>query len=112
MPTHFETAERDVWTRDRDGILTTYKHEDSSETYVFDLSGRLDGATISSVAWEASGVTVAASSNTTTTCTVRVTGTSGSLKRTIVTSGSETWIDTLRFLEAASGRLAGPDYGQ
>jgi len=99
VPTHFippTDSRTDGWFRDLDGRLTTSKYQDESKTYVFDFADRLAGETIASVTWTLNGPTNDASSNDTTTATIRVgkTGT-GDLK--IVTSGGQTLIERLRW---------------
>lgn len=73
-----------------DGTLTFPKRYDDSRAYTIDLSELLDGDTISTATWSADGVTIDASSNTTTTISVRVSG-AGEAECLVVTAGSETF---------------------
>lgn len=88
------------WYPDKDGILTTAQHENETRTRTFDYSDLLQslgGVTISSSAWEASGVTTSSPSATTTATTVTVAGTNGYVKNTLTLSNGNTHVATYRF---------------
>jgi hypothetical protein len=67
--------------------------------YGFDYTTLLDGDTIASSSWSASGVTVDSSSATTTTTAVRITGgtlgTKNKVKNTVITAGGQTIVRRL-----------------
>jgi hypothetical protein len=72
---------------------------DDVRDYGFDYTTLLDGDTIASSSWSASGVTVASSSNTTTETAVRITGgslgTKNKVKNTVITVGGQTIVRRL-----------------
>jgi hypothetical protein len=70
-----------------------YQDEDDALTYVIDYSAYLDGATIASVTRTNSGVTSAATSNTTTRVTQRLSN-FGYIDIAVVTSTGDT--DSMR----------------
>lgn len=68
--------ERSRYFTNEDGDLSTSKRSDEIVQLVLDWSDQLaSGETISSVAYEDSGITRSSTSNTTTTTTTNVTGT-------------------------------------
>lgn len=76
------------WFRGHDGLLTRAKREDEKFAETWDIEDQLaSGETISSVAWEYSGITGSSETNTTTTFGVTVTGT-GTATAKITTSAS------------------------
>lgn len=105
MSTFYEPLERNVWSKDRQGVPWTSKHKDSVETYDVDFSDKLaSGETISTRTVTASGVTVTSNSIVTglggSSTAVRltgVTGTDGHVKVKVVTSDSKTFIREVRF---------------
>lgn len=107
MTTLHLRQEIDEWFKDFDGVLTTPKKHDETNSYSFDWTDRLHDETISTSTWEADGITVNNSANTTTTTTVSVTG-SGEAKNTIVTSASRTLIEKFRWIGVD---ISNADYG-
>lgn len=100
--------ERTRYFRDRDGVLATSKRYDEIVQLVLDWTDQLaSGETVSSVAYEDSGVTRSSTSNTTTTSTTSVTGT-GETEITVTTSAARKLQAVVRFY-GAEGVRAG-DY--
>lgn len=107
MPTLYLPPERREFFADHEtGQWTTYKDSDSVLSYTIDWSRVLGTDTISSVTWTVSGVTNSASSNTTTTTTIKISGSGGYAKATVVTAGGNTHIRTLNFLEEGQSATA------
>lgn len=97
--TLYTTAERpgSDWFRDEEGVWSTSKHRDETKTYSIDWTDALaSGETVSSVAYEASGVTTSGASLATPVSSVKVNGV-GSMKVTATTSASRILVKTLRF---------------
>lgn len=96
------------WYRDVEGVLTTTQHVDETRYYTFDYSRQMDSSeTISTSTWESSGVTTANTTSTSTTASVKVTGTGGYIKNTLVTTGgtvARTLVYLYRILAAPVGR--------
>lgn len=91
-------TKRRRWFVDFDGIRTTSKLQDEKLIETFDFSDVLSsGETISSVAWEAQGVTISNESNTTTTATLTVTG-NGMAKVTLTTSTGQEIQEQFRWM--------------
>lgn len=110
MSTFYEPLERNRWAVDGDGVPFTTKTADEVLTVPIDWTDRLaSGETISSSSWEASGVTTSGASLATPVATVKVTGTSGYVVNTVVTSAGQTFQRTRRFV-APMGRTS-DDYG-
>ena len=73
--TFYQPTVRSRWFKDRDGIVSTSKRSDEIIGVVINWAPQLaTGETISSVAYEDSGVTRTGVSNSTTTSTCNVTG--------------------------------------
>ena len=87
MTTLIVQPEEGEWFADDDRIMSTTKREDEKKTYTWDYTQWLASKsnTIASVAFDASGVTVESSSNTTTTVTAQISGV-GSLEITLTLS--------------------------
>lgn len=100
MPTlHLPPERREFFADHETGQWTTYKDSASVLLYTIDWSRVLGTDTISTVTWALSGVTSVSQSNTTTTATIRLSGSGGSAKCTIATTGGDTHVKTLNFLE-------------
>ena len=108
MTTFYTPLNRNLWTKDVDGIPTIEKEEDSVLDYSIDFTNDLaivdNGATISSVSYDASGVTVDSSSLATPVATVTISSTNGTIKATATTSNSKTIVKRLRFRSPNTGR--------
>ena len=108
MATHKHKPKRGSrWFRDVDGVLTTSQHVDEVGYHTFDYVDDLDGETISTSTWKSSGVTTANAAATTTTASIKVTGTDGYIKNTLVTTGgtvARTLIYLYRFVGTPAGR--------
>jgi hypothetical protein len=108
MPTLLHPAQRQEWYRDIDGVLATSQHADGVSYHTFDYADHLDGGeTISTSAWESSGVTTANAAATTTTTSIKVTGSDGYVKNTLVTTGgavARTLIYLYRFVGTPLGK--------
>lgn len=87
---------------DADGILATYKDNDSVITYGVDWSRYLNGDTIATSTWESSGLNLTAPTNTTTTTGITVGLTGSRAKNTITTTGGQTFIQTIRFYQVST----------
>ena len=83
---------------EKNGQWYAYKDDDSAESYVMDWTQPLNGETISSVTFTASGVTLTSNSNTTTTTTMLITGSGGDVEIKATTSASRILVKTLNFL--------------
>lgn len=100
--------ERTRYFRDKDDVLSTTKREDEIVDLPLDWSERLlSGETISSVAYDDSGVTRSNTSNTTTTTTDYVTG-HGETEITVTLSTGRKLQELVRFYPQ-EGSIAG-DY--
>ena len=86
--------------KDVDGVLSIAKDEDSVESIVIDWTDPLDGDTISSASFDASGVTIDSSSNTTTTTTATISKSGGHIDIDIVTAGGLTLVKRIKIYEA------------
>jgi hypothetical protein len=102
--TAFLPLERNRWFRDRDGILSTTKREDEIVGMTIDWSRQLaSGETISSVAYEDSGVTRTGTSATTTTTVDNVTGI-GETEVTVTLSTGRKLQELVRFYDREGAR--------
>jgi hypothetical protein len=77
--TFYEPIDRNVWSRDEDGIPWTSLHNDETNTFPVDFTDELDsGESVSSVSVDSGGVTVSESLSTpVVTLTVSGTGLDG-----------------------------------
>lgn len=100
MPTAKLRDERSSYFYDQDGVLSWHKDRDSVLSYTLDWADILAGDTISTSNWEADGVTVDSSANDTTSATVTVSLSGGTVKNTIVTAAGMTMVRRIRFHEA------------
>jgi hypothetical protein len=97
------------WFRDRDGVFTTVQDEDETNTYTFDYNNHLNsGETVSTSTWANEGVTTSSASISSGVASVKITGTNGQAKNTIVTSTARTLIYRYRFVAPQS---ANPSQG-
>lgn len=98
------------WFRDLDGIKSIVQHPDEKRTFSVDWTHSLASSeTISSVAYDASGVTVSGAALSSPTSTITVEGSGGSLKITATLSTGRKLVDVRRFYR--DGPLA-RDYGR
>lgn len=92
-------AARRQFEAHRMAVADVPKDPEEELDYGFDYTTLLDGDTIASSSWSASGVTVASSSNTTTETAVRITGgslgTKNKVKNTVITVGGQTIVRRL-----------------
>lgn len=92
------------WFVDHDGVLATTKHKDSVITYQTDWSGRMaDGETIASATYTVDGVTLDASSETTTVTSYTISQSGGSITIAVTTSAGRTLVEPRRFYSAPEG---------
>ena len=115
MSTYYAPTDRREWATDKDGVPFISKHDGQARTFVFDLTDMAEiraGATVSSVAWTDSGVSVSGSTHTSgqPSFSVTVTGTDGYATVTATLSTGKTIIQTFRFVGVPDGR-GGDDYG-
>lgn len=96
---------RQQWFRDRNGIWTTTKHKDATETYSIDYTDRLNsGETISSITATGNGVTVTSSAvgtgigGASTAVDLTIDDSDGHVKLSVTTSDSRVLVNDLRFL--------------
>lgn len=98
MPTatYYEKAQRSPVFEDNEGFLVWTKGEDTTEDFVLDWTDRLDGDTISTSSWDMDGPTSVSESNTTTSATIFVSGSSGRMTNTITTAGGRTLVRKIK----------------
>ena len=100
MPTIYAYPSRIYAYRDRDGIETMPKAEDSVDKYTIEWADELGATeTIASATWTADGVSTTGETISGTTTYATVSGTSGDLRVKIVTSLSRTLVKTIRFVD-------------
>ena len=87
MTTFFTPLNRNLWTKDLDGIPTIEKEEDSVQEYPIDFTNELyTNERILTATYDASGVTVDSFTLATPVCTPKVSGTNGNIKLTVTTA--------------------------
>lgn len=91
MPTLRLTKRRVEGYLDRDGIHTYQQVNDETKPYTVDYSGDLgSGETISTSAWDTSGLSSSGAANTSTTTSITITGTNAEIENTVTTSTGRT----------------------
>lgn len=98
MTSIYLPPERVRFWRDGDSVLSITKRENEVVPLIIDWSDRIGSATISSVAYDDSGVTRSSTANTTTTSTTYVTGI-GETEITVTLSTGEKIQKLVRFYE-------------
>lgn len=94
----FHDLRRHSW-RDSDGVETVSKPRDSVESYTLDWSDDLaSNETISSSAWEYSGVQGSGEADTDTSTSAVITQSDGVATNTITTSDGRTLVHVVRFI--------------
>jgi hypothetical protein len=101
--------ERVRYWRDRDNVLSISKREDEVVPLVINWSDRLEGSTISSVAYVDNGVTRSNTSNTTTTSTTHVTGIGDTEVTATFASGDKRQMVVRFVAEGGSGKASDYD---
>lgn len=89
MPTLYALPKRAPWRINELGEEEIIKRYDEIVSVVVDLADELDTDTISSIAWEDSGVTRSGVSNTTTTVTFLAAGTGYSVLTATTAAGAK-----------------------
>jgi hypothetical protein len=99
MSTLVLPPERRAFFVDLNGQWTIYRDKDSILDYTLDWSGIIGNDPIATSAWALDGLTTVSTSNTTTTATIKVSGSSNATARnTITTAGGRTHVRRLQFI--------------
>jgi hypothetical protein len=99
MPTLIPESRRAAQYRDRDGVITYPKAEDTVETYTIDWTEQIDsGDSIASSSWDVDGVTASGAGTSGTTVYVTISDTNGEITNTTTTTNGLVLWERLRFV--------------